>query len=41
MYKTTDLQRPADITPPTYEVRIKSARMKKQQKYDKLASKAF
>ena len=40
MYKTTDLQRHDDIIPPTYEVRIKSARMKKQAKYDKLMLKA-
>jgi hypothetical protein len=26
---------------PTYEVRMKNAREKKQEKYDKLASKAF
>jgi hypothetical protein len=36
MYKTTDVQRPEDIVPPAYEVRIKSARVKKQEKYDKL-----
>ena len=42
MYKTTDLHRPEDIIPPTYEVRMKNARQtKKQKKYDKLASKAF
>ena len=41
MYKVTDLQRPEDIIPPTYEVRIKNARLKKQEKYDKLMSKAF
>ena len=36
MYKHTDFQRPEDILPPTYEVRITSARMKNQNKYDKL-----
>ena len=41
MYKHTEIQRPEDIIPPTYEVRIKSARLKKQKKYDKLMSKAF
>ena len=41
MYKTTDLHRPEEIIPPTYEVRMKNARQKKQEKYDKLASKAF
>ena len=41
MYKTTDLQKPEDITPPTYDVRIKNACLKKQKKYDKLMSKAF
>ena len=41
MYKTTDLQRPEDIIPPTYEVIIKNARLKKQEKYDELMSKAF
>ena len=40
MYKATDLHRPEDIIPPTYEVRMKNARQKKQEKYDKLASKA-
>ena len=34
MCKTTDLQRPGDIIPPTYEVRVKNARLKKQKKYD-------
>ena len=41
MYKTTDLHRPDDIIPPTYEVRMKNARQKKQKKYDKIVSKAF
>ena len=41
MYKTTDFQRPEDTIPPTYEVRIKNGRLKKQKKYDKLMSKAF
>ena len=41
MYKTTDLHRPEEIIPPTYEVRMKNARQRKQEKYDELASKAF
>ena len=41
MYKHTTRQNPEDIIPPEYEVRMKSAREKKQEKYDKLASKAF
>ena len=41
MYKHTAVQNPEDIIPPTYEVRMKNARQKKQKKYDKLASKAF
>ena len=41
MYKTTVLHRPEDIIPPTYEVIMKSARQKTQEKYDKLALKAF
>ena len=41
MYKHTEILRPEDIEPPLYEVRIKSARLKKQEKYDKLMSKAF
>ena len=41
MYKHTEIQRPEDIIPPTYEVRMKNARQKKQEKYDKLASTAF
>ena len=41
MYKHTAIQRPEDIIQPTYEVRMKSARQKKQEKYDKLMSKAF
>ena len=40
MYKTEG-HRPEEIIPPTYEVRMKNARQKKQEKYDKLASKAF
>ena len=39
MYKPTIL-RPEDIEP-TYEVRMKTIRQKKQEKYDKLALKAF
>ena len=41
MYKHTEIQRHEDIIPPTYEVRIKHARLKKQEKYDKLMSKGF
>jgi hypothetical protein len=41
MYKATDVQRPEDIVVPTYEVRMKKAREKKQDKYDKLTSNAF
>ena len=40
MYKPTIILRPEDIEP-TYEVRMKTARQKKQDKYDKLALKAF
>ena len=41
MYKHTERQRPEDILPPTYEVRINNARLKKQEQYEKLSSKAF
>jgi hypothetical protein len=41
MYKATDVQRPEDIVAPTHEVRMKKAREKKQDKYDKLTSNAF
>jgi hypothetical protein len=44
MYKATDVQRlenPEAIVAPTYEVRMKKAREKKQDKYDKLTSNAF
>ena len=41
MYKATEIQKCNDIIPPTHEVRMKSARMKKQKKYDKLMSNAF
>ena len=41
MYTHTDFQRPEDIVPPTYEVIIKNASMKNQEKYDKLMPKAF
>ena len=40
MYKTNNVLRPEDIEP-TYEVRMKTIRQKKQEKYDKLALKAF
>ena len=41
MYKHTEIQRPEDIEPPLYEVRMKNARQKTQEKYDKLALKAL
>jgi hypothetical protein len=41
IYTNRDTQRPEAIIPPTYEVNMKNAREKKQDKYDKLASKAF
>ena len=41
MYKPTAILRPEDIEPPLYEVRMKSARQKKRERYDKLMSKAF
>ena len=41
MYKPTEILRPEDIEPPFYAVRMKSARPKKQEKYDKLMLKAF
>ena len=41
MYEHTEILRPEAIEPPFYEVRIKHARQKKQEKYDKLMLKAF
>ena len=41
MYKVNEVLRPEDIEPPLFEVRMKTARQKKQDKYDKLMSKAF
>ena len=41
MYKATDLQRPEDILPPTYDVIIKNARLEKREKCDKLMSNAL
>ena len=41
MYKHTEIQRPENIVPPTYEVRMENARQNKQDKYDKLTSNAF
>jgi hypothetical protein len=41
MYKHIEIQAPEVITPPAYELRMKNAREKKQENYDKLASKAF
>ena len=40
MYKHTEIQRPENIVPPTYEVRMENARQNKQDKYDKLTSNA-
>ena len=40
MYKANNVLRTEDIEP-TYELRMKTIRQKKQEKYDKLASKAF
>ena len=41
MYEVSRVLRPGDIEPPLYEVRMKSARQKKQEKYDKLMLNAF
>ena len=41
MYKVDNTLRTEDIEPPLYEVRMKNAREKKQEKYDKLMLKAF
>ena len=41
MHKGNEVLRPEDIEPPLYEVRMTSARHKKQDKYDKVMSKAF
>ena len=41
MYKVDKVSRAEDLEPPLYEVRMKNAREKKQEKYDKLMSKAF
>jgi hypothetical protein len=41
MYKHTEIQRPEDIVPPTYEIRMEHAHQKKQQNYDKPTSQAF
>ena len=41
MYKANVILRPEDIEPPLYEVRMKNARQKKQERYDKLALNAF
>jgi hypothetical protein len=41
MYKHTEIQRPEDIVPPTYEVRMEHAHQNKQQNYTKPTSKAF
>ena len=41
MYKHNQIQRPENIEPPTYEVIIKNARLKNQEKYDKLTPKGF
>ena len=41
MYKVEDSINNENIIPPTHEVRMKNAREKKQEKYDKLTMKAF
>ena len=41
MYEVDKILKSEDVIPPTYEVRMKNAREKKQDKYDKLMSKAF
>ena len=41
MYKVNESLRPEDIEPPTYEVRMKHACQKKQEKYDTLTLRAF
>ena len=41
MYKVEDSIKNENIIPPTHEVRMKNAREKKQEKYDKLTMKAF
>jgi hypothetical protein len=41
MHKHIEIQAPEVITPPAYEVRMKNARAKQQEKYDKLTSNAF
>ena len=40
MYTYTKVSKPEDIVPPLSEVRMKNAREKKQEKYDKLMLKA-
>ena len=41
MCKADVILRPEDIEPPLDEVRMKSARETKQEKYDRLTLKAF
>ena len=41
MFTHTEIPRAKRPVPPSYEVRIKSARLKKQEKHDKLTPKAF
>jgi hypothetical protein len=41
VFNNMEIQRLEALKRPTYEVRMKNAREKKQEKYDKLASKAF
>ena len=41
MYKVKEVLRPEDIEAPLYDVRMKSARQNKQDKYDELILKAF
>ena len=41
MYNHNEIQKCDAIIPPSHEVRMKSARMKKQEEYDKLMSNVF
>ena len=41
MFTHTEIHKCNDIIPPTHEVRMKIARMKTQEKYEKIMSNAF
>ena len=41
MYNHNEIQKCDAIIPPSHEVRMNSARMKKQEEYDKLMSNVF